>query len=55
MFKEFEVFTAMTVKNVFWDVAPCRSWGTDVSKEHIASIFKVEILSELLFILLANC
>jgi hypothetical protein len=32
-----------TVKNVvFWDVALCRSCVTDVSEEHIASIFRVE-------------
>jgi hypothetical protein len=31
--------TSICMKNaVFWDVAPC----TDVSEEHIASIFRVE-------------
>jgi hypothetical protein len=42
----FEVFTAVTMKNaVFWDMSTlCVSCGTNVSEEHIASIFKVNRL-----------
>jgi hypothetical protein len=32
---------------VFWDVMPCGSCKTDVSEEHIASIIRVETISEL--------
>jgi hypothetical protein len=28
--------------NVFWDVAPCGFVRTDISVEHVASIFRVE-------------
>jgi hypothetical protein len=43
--------TSQTIKNdVFWDVTPCDSCKIillDVSEEHIASIFRVKIISEL--------
>jgi hypothetical protein len=37
----FEVFTAVVTKStIFWDITPCSP--SDVSEEHIASIFRVE-------------
>jgi hypothetical protein len=39
---------AVTVKNtVFWDMTHVALAGTDVSEEHIASIMRVKIISEL--------
>jgi hypothetical protein len=40
----FEVFTAVVMKSIiFWDMTPCSPLSlTDVSEEHIASIFRVE-------------
>jgi hypothetical protein len=39
----FKVFTAVTKKNdVFWSVAMCGSYKTDVQEECVASIFRVE-------------
>jgi hypothetical protein len=40
----FEILTAMVIKSsVFLDVTPCSSLkSTDVSEEHVASIFMVE-------------
>jgi hypothetical protein len=39
----FEVFTAVTVKNiVFWDVAPCWFIINDVSEKPVAYIISVE-------------
>jgi hypothetical protein len=44
----FEVFTAVTMKNtVFWDLTPLGFVITDVSKERIASIIRVEGVREL--------
>jgi hypothetical protein len=38
-----EVLTAVVMKNtIFWDTMPCSTLSTDVSEEHIASIFRVE-------------
>jgi hypothetical protein len=39
----FEVLTEMVVKSLlFWDITPCsRCKSTDISEEHIVSIFKV--------------
>jgi hypothetical protein len=42
----FEVFTAVVMKSInFWDIKPCSLLSTDVSEEHIASIFRVEKIS----------
>jgi hypothetical protein len=40
----FEVFTSVVMKSIiFWDMTPCSPLSlTDVSEEHIASIFTVE-------------
>jgi hypothetical protein len=44
----FEVFTAVTMKNVFfWYVAPCGLVRTGVSEERVAYIFREERFSEL--------
>jgi hypothetical protein len=40
---EFEVFTTVVMKSIiFWDMTPCNQLSTDVSEEHIASIFRAE-------------
>jgi hypothetical protein len=42
----FEVFTAVVMKSInFWDITTCSPLSTDVSEEHIASIFRVEEIS----------
>jgi hypothetical protein len=42
----FEVLTAVVVKTtIFWDITPCSLLSTDVSEEHIASIFRVKRIS----------
>jgi hypothetical protein len=42
-----EVFAEVTMKNaVFWDVAPCGLVKTDVSGERVASIFRVEQITQ---------
>jgi hypothetical protein len=42
----FEVFTAVVMKSTtFWDITPCSPVSTDVSEDHIASIFRVEKIS----------
>jgi hypothetical protein len=39
----FEAFTAVTMENVIiWDVTPCGIVRTEVSEEHVLSIFRVE-------------
>jgi hypothetical protein len=40
----FEVLTAVVMRSsVFWDITPCSPLkATDVSEEHVASIFRVE-------------
>jgi hypothetical protein len=40
----FEVFTAVVMKSIiFWDMTPCSLViATDVSEEHIDSIFRIE-------------
>jgi hypothetical protein len=40
----FEVLTVVVMKStIFWDIMPCSPLkSTDVSEEHIASIFRVE-------------
>jgi hypothetical protein len=42
--RRFEVFTAVVMKSfIFWNMTPCRPLSlTDVSEEHVASIFRVE-------------
>jgi hypothetical protein len=42
----FEVLTAVVMKStIFWDITVIRWVSTDVSEEHIASIFRVEKIS----------
>jgi hypothetical protein len=40
----FEVITAVVMKcPIFWDITPCSPLKvTDVSEEHVSSIFKVK-------------
>jgi hypothetical protein len=39
----YDVLTAATMNNTFWDVTPCKPIKfTDVSEEDTASIFRVE-------------
>jgi hypothetical protein len=40
----FEVHTAVVMKSsAFWDISPCSPLkATDLSEEHVASIFKIE-------------
>jgi hypothetical protein len=40
----FEVLTVVVIKStIFWDITQCSPLkSTDVSEEHIASIFRVE-------------
>jgi hypothetical protein len=46
--ERFEVFMAVTMKNaIFWDVTPCGTVRTNISKECIVSIITVTRISEL--------
>jgi hypothetical protein len=38
---------AVTMNNVFWDIAVCGSCKNDISEEHIASIIRVTRIGEL--------
>jgi hypothetical protein len=43
-FVGFKVLTSVVTKSsIFWDIAPCSPLkSTDVSEEHVASIFRFE-------------
>jgi hypothetical protein len=41
----FDVLTTVVMTSKIWDITPCSSLSTDFSKEHIASIFRVEKIS----------
>jgi hypothetical protein len=44
-FHHRENFKHFLKSTIFWDIKPCSPLSTDVSEEHIASIFRVEKIS----------
>jgi hypothetical protein len=39
----YEVLKAVVMKLYFWDITQCSPLKVDVSEEHVASIFRVEV------------